>query len=482
MLSYGEAHRTFHKAFMSAQRVRGGVPLAQTLAERILVHLRTHPVDADAKDVPLHVTQDGIADAIGAQVAHVSRALKALELRAHVRAHLAHPRGARRRSRAYTLTDEGHARARDLQMPAGRAEPPAPTAATHAIGVPAGRERQHAALVAALDEAADGAPRIVLVEGHAGMGKSRLLDAFGASAKARGARVLRASAAPTGAEQLVGPLGPALEPLGFERRFRAHTAGTPRERALAAAIGSLDSGAKADPIVVMLDDLHLAGPSVAEFLHGLALALPKGTRALLIVAFRQEEAWALPNGPLYTALTPLREMTSARHVSLPPLDAAGIAGLLKDAGADHVPGELLERVTRESGGNPLYALAMADAMLDGIDEEDFFPASVRALATGRFAGLGERELGVLQAAAVCGPESDYDTLARVSDADETSLLAALDVLFDRLLIEEEPAEGQDALRLRFAHPKVRDAVLADMSASRRRWLEARRGDAARQQR
>lgn len=458
------------------------MPFAQTLAERILVHLRTHPVAADAKDVPSEVTQDGIADAIGAQVAHVSRALKTLELRGKVRAHLAHPRGARRRSRAYTLTDGGHTHARGLEMPAGRAEPPAPVAPAQAIGIPSGRERQHAALSSALREASEGAPRVVLVEGDAGMGKSRLLDAFAASAKERGARVLRASAAPTGAEQLVGPLGPALEPLAFERRFRARTAGSPRERALAAAIEALEAGAKAEPIVVMLDDLHLAGPSVAEFLHGLALALPRGARVLLVAAFRQEEAWALPNGPLYTALTPLRQMETARHLSLPPLDPAGIASLMKDAGADHVPTELLERLTRESGGNPLYALAMADAMLDGVDEEDFFPTSVRALATSRFAGLGQRELSVLQAVAVCGPEADYDTLARVAEADDATLLAALDVLLDRLLLEEEPAEGHDALRLRFTHPKVRDAVLADMSASRRRWLEARVGDAARQQR
>lgn len=457
------------------------MPLAQTLAERILVHLRTHPVAFEAVDVPPEVTQDGIAESIGAQVAHVSRALKNLELRGFVRAHLAHPRGARRRSRAYTLTDAGRIAASPLEMPAGRAEPPAPIAAPDAHTVPAGRERQFRELAAALAEASKGAPRVTLVEGEAGMGKTRLLDAFAEAAKARGARVLRATAAPTGAEQLVGPLGPALEPLQFERRFRARTAGTPRERALAAAVEALESGARAETLVVMLDDLHLAGPSVAEFLHGLLLALPKQARVLLVVAFRQEEAWQLPNGPLYTALAPLRQMESARHVELSALDASGVSALLKDAGADHVPQELVERVTRESGGNPLYALAMADAMLDGIDEEDFFPASVRALATSRFSALGQRDLAVLQAAAVCGPETDFDTLARVHEGDEASLLAALDVLLDRLLLEEA-ADSHETLRLRFSHPKVREAVLAEMSAARRRWLEARVAEAARQQR
>ncbi|HVM45486.1 MAG TPA: helix-turn-helix domain-containing protein, partial [Candidatus Thermoplasmatota archaeon] len=130
--------------------------LAQTLAERILVHLRAHPVEPDAADVPPEVTQDGIAEVIGAQVAHVSRALKTLELRGLVRAHLAHPRGAKRRSRAYWLTDEGRAKAAYLEMPAGRAEPPAPPRLLEDVRVPAGRQPQYQQLMAALDEATKG--------------------------------------------------------------------------------------------------------------------------------------------------------------------------------------------------------------------------------------------------------------------------------------------------------------------------------------
>ncbi|HUR67878.1 MAG TPA: AAA family ATPase [Candidatus Thermoplasmatota archaeon] len=459
------------------------MPLAQTLAERVLVHLRQHPVEPDAADVPVEVTQEGIAAVLAAQVAHVSRALKTLEVRGLVRAHLAHPKGSRRRSRAYSLSDEGRAKASYLEAPApspaARPAPPSHPSPGQGGGIPipAGRAPQAGQLAAALDAAAKGAVRVALVEGDAGMGKSRLLRAFAEDAQRRGARVLAGVGAPTGAEQLVGPLGPALEPLGFERRFRARTAGTPRERALAAAIECIEAAARAEPVVIVLDDLHLAGPSVAEFLHGLVVALPVATRALLVVAFRQEEAWQLPNGPLYTALMPLRSLDGARHVALPPLDAAGIAQLLKDAGATHVPGDLLDRVARESGGNPLYALAMADAMLDGVDEEDFFPATVRALATSRFTGLTASEHAALQAAAVCGPEFDYETLGRVHDGPEPHLLAALDVLLDKLLLEEAPSGG-DSLRLRFTHPKVREAVLDEISATRRRWLEGRLAAAA----
>lgn len=455
--------------------------LAQTLAERILVHLRMHPVDTDAADVPPEVTQEGIAARIGAQVAHVSRALKSLELRGFVAAHLAHPRGARRRSRAYSLTDTGREKAGYLEMPAGPLERVDAPKHAEPVRSPAGRDAQFAQLVAALDEAAKGGPRVALVEGDAGMGKTRLLDAFANEAQRRRARVLRAKGMPTGDEQIVGPLGPALEPLGFDRRVKARTAGSPRERALGAAVEALESAGKSDPVIVVLDDLHLAGPSVAEFLHGLVLALPKAARVLVVAAFRQEEAWELPNGPLYTALTPLRQMPGARHIVLPPLDRAGVTTLLREVGADHVPSDLIDRVVRESGGNPLYVLAMSDAMLDGIDEEDFFPQSVRALATSRFAGLDKDAHAALQAAAVCGAEFDYEDLAALHEGAEGSLLATLDVLLDKLILEEVGSD-RDALRLRFSHPKVREAVLAETSATRRRWLEARRAQTSRQQR
>jgi predicted ATPase len=456
------------------------VALAQTLAERVLVHLKAHPVPMDAADVPGEITQEGIADTLGAQVAHESRALKTLEMRGHVTARLAHPRGSRRRSRAYTLTPEGRAKAAGLTMPPDPIAVPTPASKPPGqvpIRIPAGRAAQARILTSALDEAAKGALRIVLVEGDAGMGKSRLLAAFAEEARARGALVLSGTGTPTGEEQILGPLTSALEPLAFERRFRAHTAGSPRERALAAAIESLEAGSRVETLALIIDDVHLAGASVAEFLHGLVVGLAQTTRLLLVVAFRREEAWRLPNGPLYTALTPIRQLEGARHVSLPALDVEGIARLLEDAAAHHVTERLVERIARESGGNPLYALAMADAMLDGVDEADFFPASVRALATNRFTGLGPTEHAVLQAAAVCGPGFDYHTLARLHEGTEPPLIAALDVLLDRLLLEEVAA-GHDALQLRFTHPKIREAVLDEMSSTRRRWLEGRLASAA----
>ncbi|MEA3200808.1 MAG: hypothetical protein QOE90_2236 [Thermoplasmata archaeon] len=451
--------------------------MSLTLSRRVVAHLAVHPVPEGAGSVPREVTQDGIAESLGVQVAHVSRALKGLVAEGLVHAYLAHPKGARRRSRAHVLTDAGYALARSLPK-----EPPATVtrrapAQVPAPRVPAGRERAFEELVALYDSALKEGPRIGLVEGAAGMGKSRLLAAFAAEAQRRGARVLSGASVPVGGEQWLGPLAAALAPLGLDARLRARPGGTPRERAMEAARETVLVGAQSAPLVVLLDDLHHAGPGAVEFLHGLFLALPQGTRALFVAAFRREEAWALPNGPLYTALMPVRDLPRAKLVTLGPLDAMAVGSLLEEAGVHilgdkRLPGDVVSRVWRESAGNPAYALAMGAELADGVDEEDFFPASVRAAAREKIASLDERQLGVLQLAAVAGAEFPYPVLARAHEGKEDELVAVLDHLLDKLFLEES-AGGGGELVLRFEHPKLREAVLGDLTANRRRWLEAR---------
>ena len=448
-----------------------------TLADRILAHLAAYPVEPDAHDVPREVTQEGIADAVGARVAHVSRALKSLLEDGLVSAHLAHPRGGTRRARAHCLTAKGREAARGLKPAPAAPRAPEPRPAPPAAGArpPAGRARQVEALLAALDRARTHGPVVALVEGDAGSGKTRLLAALVAEAQRRGAQAVLARGGPVGEPQLVGPLGVALGQWGFERRYRAREAGTPRERALAAAVETIVAAARERPVLLALDDVHHAGPAAADLLHGVAVALPAGTRVLLVASFRREEAWALPNGPLYAALEPVRALPHAAHVDLGPLDEAGVVALLEDAGV-HVKGErpvppdLVKRVWRESGGNALYALAMGQALADGVDEEDFFPPAVREDARQHFNRLPPDALAALQLAAVAGPEVAYGTLQRASGRPEAELVASLDHLLDRLVLEEVP--GGDDLLLRFRHPKVREALLADLSAARRRHLEA----------
>lgn len=448
--------------FPRGARSPAPVPTAHTLAERILAHLREHPYDPESPNAPPEVTQEGIARALDARVAHVSRALAGLMERGRVTAQMARTPGAKRRSRAHALTDEGRAAAEGLVL-----APPAKHATDSADVLL--RPAELDALTRALDEAMRGGPRVVLLEGDAGGGKTRLLEELRAVAQRKGARWLSARGAPLGAEQTLGPLHEALAPLDIERRFAALSTGTPLERARLASAQALASAA---PAVLAIDDFHFAGAGSVEFLRGVISALPQGARVLVVAAIRREEAWELPNGPLYTALMPLAAPPVGSLLHLGPLAHARVRELLQASGYRY-DDVLVARVAEESGGNPAYALAMAEALADGVDEGDFFPPRVQLAVKERFSTLSREALEVLQAAAVCGVEFDLALLERVYDGPRDALVDAVDVLIDKLLIEEADGGSASAPRLRFEHPKVREAVLAETTATRQRWLTAR---------
>src|SRR4051794_27149949 len=80
-----------------------------------------------------------------------------------------------------------------------------------ASSVLVGREAELAALRASLSAAASGSPKVLLVAGEAGIGKSRLVGAFEAAATEAGFTVLRGDCVdPGGSELAYAPLVAAL--------------------------------------------------------------------------------------------------------------------------------------------------------------------------------------------------------------------------------------------------------------------------------
>ncbi len=104
-----------------------------TVGERILVHLSGFLRHADAYEVPVEMTQDGIATALSLSRAHVALELKRLKATGKVQERMAHVANARSRRKVYELAPAGqeiarrmreHTRARRVQLsePEGRRE------------------------------------------------------------------------------------------------------------------------------------------------------------------------------------------------------------------------------------------------------------------------------------------------------------------------------------------------------------------------
>ena len=335
-----------------------------------------------------------------------------------------------------------------------------------------GRGPELQALDAALEQAARGAVRVLLLEGEAGIGKTRILEAWAPRAAAAGAVVLRAR----GDELARGlPLQPLLDALdGHLRALPAPGAvlallgdahgvlapllpsSPPAPRvdidpaggravlfaALRAVFSRLAAGA---PVAVLLDDLHFADRATAEWLH-FAAQRSRADRLLCVGAVRPEEG---PPAPL----------PGAQRVPVGPLDLDTTARLV---GATRAA-DLHAR----SGGHPLFLLELAAA---GEAGEVQLPVSLRQAVADRCARAGAAA-PTLRAAAVLGPAVDPGLLADVLRVPPLTVLEHLEEGVRRRLLDER---GQ---AFGFRHGLVGEALAADVGAARRALLHLEAGRA-----
>ena len=330
-----------------------------------------------------------------------------------------------------------------------------------------GRARELEELEAALARAGRAA-ELVVVEGQAGIGKSRLLDTFARSLRSRGVTVLHGHCDELARDLPLQPVADALSAavhaagddgvLGEEATVLSPflggggptlaAAGRPpgevvRPLVYAAVVRVL--GRLGTPAVLLLDDIHLAGPSTLDWLRFLVRRRHEA-HVLVVAARRPEEGGQVPA----TAALLLR-----------PLDL--------EATREVVGPALAERFYERTGGHPLFLTELA-----GGGETESLPDSITASVAERADRAGSAG-GLLRVAAVLGPEVDLDLLATVLRRDPLSLLDDLEEGVRRAFLEERGS------RFRFVHELVREALTVGTSASRRTVLhrEAARALAAR---
>ncbi|TLZ55291.1 MAG: hypothetical protein E6K17_05905 [Methanobacteriota archaeon] len=100
-----------------AERVERGT---LTVNERLLLHLLECSANRDVMDAPFALTQEGIAQALGIRVNHVSRAVKALQSQRCVTESTAHIHGEARKRKVYMISHEGLTAAQSLARELGR--------------------------------------------------------------------------------------------------------------------------------------------------------------------------------------------------------------------------------------------------------------------------------------------------------------------------------------------------------------------------
>jgi len=117
-VSYGARRGAIGGPFCRAQKLlrntdlcasNGGKAARLTAKERILLHLWEYAEYSDSIDVPIEMTQEGIASGTWIEDRHVPQYVRPLIKEGLVRERMAHVRGSRQRRKVYDLTDFGKA-------------------------------------------------------------------------------------------------------------------------------------------------------------------------------------------------------------------------------------------------------------------------------------------------------------------------------------------------------------------------------------
>jgi predicted ATPase len=189
-----------------------------------------------------------------------------------------------------------------------------------------GRDGRMAALSEQLDRARGGAGTVVLVEGDAGMGKSRLLDETAAAARRRGFRIGIGVADPGDGMVELATLMAALfdgpDPI-LDRAELPDPRTLPEQRywVLQDLQGFLERAARQAPLLICLDDLQWTDGGTAAALRALPNRLATVPVAW-ILAFRPSPG----SRQLKSALGHL-EHNGAQKMVLDPLDEGAVRQL-----------------------------------------------------------------------------------------------------------------------------------------------------------
>ncbi|MEV1176621.1 BTAD domain-containing putative transcriptional regulator, partial [Nonomuraea sp. NPDC049784] len=344
-----------------------------------------------------------------------------------------------------------------------------------------GRAAELAALTRAADEALAGTPRIALVAGEPGAGKTALLAQLhdrlepgdwlvtvGRCPETDGAppawawlealRPLARMFPPGEHETALSPLlgeGPLAGDDASAGRFRLH-------RAVCSWLRTIPRGRSRQALAIVLDDLHRADTETLALLGAVADNLGDA-RVLLIAAFRPAEIIETQQEDVLAAL--------ARHaplrLHLDGLPVADVEQLVTYVCGRTVDPGTVASLAERTGGNPFYVWESA-RLLASEGSLSLVPEGVRDVLRRRLARLPAAAVSVLRLAAVVGREAEVEVLINAADGDEDEVLDALEAgELSGLLTEPSPG------RVRFVHALVRDTLYKDLPQVRRTRMHAR---------
>jgi serine/threonine protein kinase/tetratricopeptide (TPR) repeat protein len=369
-----------------------------------------------------------------------------------------------------------------------------------------GRESEISRLCGLYEKAKSGDGQVVLVEGEAGIGKSRLVDEFVLSLWAAGEDIdfLFGSYPPGGAASASGAFATAYrEHLGDDDD--AVRAALPRTPLLVPAFAALLRGDAAPEgsekltkdslqtvfvhatrsfaarrtTIVLIDDLHFAPQEGRALFASLALATP-GHRILLVGGARPslDEKWSAA----------LAQSPGVSRLPLERLSPKELVALLKEAlRSEHLATELAGKIADKSDGNPFFVFEILRGLREGrflkrrpdgtwVTTREIrdieIPPSIVEVIQARVLDLDTEERNALEVASCAGFEFDAALVGAVLRVEPIPLLQRLGTIEKAHRLVR--SVGQ---RFAFDHHQVQEVLYAGLSPPLREAYHAAIADA-----
>lgn len=372
-----------------------------------------------------------------------------------------------------------------------------------------GRDREFAQAVACWEKAVSGRGNVLLVEGEAGIGKSRLLHEIRKASRPTRRRLLLFQCAPGGVHETLHPLlqaltqnagqaGRRVTAARVEALFRrqgiaerevtglfsyllgAEDAGDQglkgaspealRDKVVEAAEHCLATLAAQGPLLIAIEDAHWIDPTSSMILAALARRV-QNHPILLIVTSRKFDP----------ALRPGNGATSL--IALSALDREATRQALEQSwpeAARLLPATLLEPIHDLTNGNPLFVEELSQWMSEnqGTVAETLSRgatmargAALESILTARLANLGPAS-DIARYAAVAGRDVDFSLLCGIlPDVDAVAILDALKALGDAGILLRNRIPGYPSYS--FRHALIQDTIYNSLLRKTRQAVHGR---------
>ena len=341
-----------------------------------------------------------------------------------------------------------------------------------------GREKELTAVRERLTQISQGAGGVFVVEGSAGLGKTRLIDDSAKIATELGFRVGRGGVEPYRRVTQLGALFHALfegtAPLANRRSLGSSHASPEFLYWLIQDLESIiEEAALKEPVLICLDDLHWATASCSVAMRQLTERL-SALPVAWIMAFRSDQGVQA----VQDARDHLVE-SGAEYIQLGPLERSAVAQIVADILGARPDEELLQRAETAQGNPFLLVEFLRGLQDDGIVKYEADVVSLTSDRLPRRLGDGMRgRLGRLS------PESERaatfaSSLGRRFTLHDISALTSLPLgeLVDPVteLIDAD-IFVDDGDCLAFRHDMIREAIRASLLSPVRKGLDRQAAD------